>query len=68
MTKRIAKQGDTVDLICFREFGSSSGFSEQTLALNPGLAAYGPLLPIGLEIQLPDRPQQSDLPMISLWD
>lgn len=63
----ITKQGDMVDLICFRLLGASAGQAERTYELNPGLARHGPVLPIGLQIQLPDKPSQDDLPMISLW-
>jgi phage tail protein X len=59
--------GDMVDLICRRHFGDESGFVAQVLAANAGLAALGPVLPSGIEIELPDLPAPTDLPAISLW-
>lgn len=64
----IAHQGDTVDSLCWRHLGSSTAV-EQTLLLNPGLAALGPVLPMGTRVTLPDEapaPLQNNL--IQLWD
>lgn len=64
----IAHQGDTVDSLCWRHLGSSAAV-EQTLLLNPGLAALGPVLPMGTRVTLPDyapAPLQNNL--IQLWD
>lgn len=64
----IAHQGDTVDSLCFRHLGSSAAV-EQTLLINPGLAALGPELPMGTPVILPDNdppPIQNNL--IQLWD
>ena len=63
----IARQGDLVDLICWRHYGYTAEVTEQVLGANPGLSDYGPILPHGLPIQLPDpapRPAQS----VQLWD
>lgn len=66
----IAHQGDTVDAICYRHFGQTRGITEQVLLLNPGLASYGPVLPMGITVQLPDQvnttPAASQL--VNLWD
>lgn len=64
----IAQQGDTVDDLCWRHLGSSAAV-EETLEANPGLAALGPVLPIGTAVQLPEQdsaPQNHTL--IQLWD
>lgn len=47
------EQGDTVDLIAFKRFGSSSGTTESILDANPGLATAGPILPLGMMIRIP---------------
>jgi len=63
-----AEQHDTVDSLCWRHLGSSAAV-EQTLLLNPGLAALGPVLPMGTRVTLPDEapaPLQTNL--IQLWD
>jgi len=60
----------TLDAICWRVFGRTDRITEQALALNPGLAALGPVLPAGTPVTLPDAaevaPQVRDT--VSLWD
>ncbi|MBZ6064697.1 tail protein X [Aeromonas schubertii] len=63
-----AQQGETLDLILHRHYGYTAGITEQVLALNPGLADQGPLLPIGTLITLPDAPTHATAPLIQLWD
>lgn len=61
--------GDTVDLICWRHRGQTAVITEQTLALNPGLAAHGPVLPAGVAITLPDPPATPPRrATVKLWD
>jgi phage tail protein X len=63
-----AHQQDTIDSLCWRHLGSSAAV-EQTLLLNPRLAALGPELPMGTRVTLPDAdptPLQNNL--IQLWD
>lgn len=61
-------QGDTIDLICRRAYGDESGFVEQVLEANPGIAGLGPILPTGTVVKLPDIAKPADLPTVSLWD
>lgn len=67
--KATALQGDTIDAICHRVFGRTAGLVEQVLELNPGLAAIGPVLPIGTVVILPEpaaaAPAQQ--PLVQLW-
>lgn len=64
-----AHQHDTVDAICYRALGTTAGVTEQTLALNPGLADHGPLLAQGTPVTLPDQPDQpASTPQVNLWD
>ena len=65
----IAIQNDTVDAICWREYGRSSGVVEMVLEANPRLAEFGAFLPMGIEVILPDieTPQQIKQ-TIQLWD
>lgn len=63
------RQGDTVDEICWRHYGASSGAVEAVLDANPGLSAKGDVLPIGLEIELPDLEKPGvQAATVKLWD
>lgn len=65
----IAQQGDTVDALCFRHLGRTKSVVEATLEANPGLADYGPVLPHGLAVDLPDPPNdQSTVQLVNLFD
>ena len=57
-----ARQGDTVDLICWRTYGRTAGITEQVLEANPGLADLGPELPIGTLVTLPAQPATPNQP------
>ncbi|WP_110970788.1 tail protein X [Pseudomonas huaxiensis] len=62
-------QNDTVDALCWRHYGRTAGVVEAVLHANPGLADYGPQLPTGLLVTLPDL--QTPAPtraMVNLWD
>lgn len=63
------KEGDVVDAICYREYSNAALFV-QVYEANPGLVDYGPVLPGGLLIELPDIsvPDVPELPKISLFD
>lgn len=65
----IAQQGDTLDQLCQRHLGRTGGLVEQTLELNPGLAALGAILPIGTAVVLPDQSAAAPkAPLVRLWD
>lgn len=64
-------QGDTVDALCWRELGATTGVVEAVLELNRDLADLGPILPTGTLVQLPDRSPATTTPVIptqQLWD
>ena len=63
-----AHQYDTVDALCWRHYGRTKGVTEQVLLANPGLAEHGPLLPHGLEVELPDLLQAAITQTVQLWD
>lgn len=68
-TRYITRQGQTVDLVCQEFYGRTAEVSEAVLDANPGLAALGPLLPTGTQIQLPDIARKATAPrLVSLWD
>ncbi len=64
-----ALQNDTIDAICWREYGYSAGIVEKVLEANPKLSSLGAFLPMGTEVILPDKetPQQTKQ-TINLWD
>ncbi|AXX46030.1 tail protein X [Acinetobacter baumannii] len=65
----IAIQNDTVDSICWREYGRSSGVVEMVLEANPQLAEFGVFIPMGTQIILPDiETPQLTKQTIQLWD
>lgn len=64
-----AQQGDTVDAICWRHYGRTDGTVEAVLEANAGLADYGPMLPIGTAVYLPDLDTvPSTAPLLQLFD
>lgn len=63
----LTKQGDSVDLIAFERFGTSSATTESILDANPGLAAVGPVLPIGLTIRIPIPVKADRVEGVNIW-
>lgn len=66
--KIITGQGDMADIICRRTYGDESGYVEAVLVTNPGLAAKGPILPMGTIVVLPDIEVSTEVPVVKLWD
>lgn len=63
-----SEDGDTVDLIAWRHYGSKPGSAEAILEANQNLADYGVTLPAGLEITLPDLVEADTSTTVNLWD
>lgn len=63
----ISQQYDTIDLICWRHFGTTTGVTEQVMTLNTHITDNNPILPIGIHITLPIF-QASTQRSIQLWD
>ena len=63
-------EGDTLDLVCWRELGRTAGVVEDALLANPDLAALGPVIPIGTVIVLPDALAETaeTVDIVQLWD
>ena len=69
MPSVIANDHETVDALCMRTLGATAGGVEATLAMNPGLGAKGPHLPVGTVVQLPAiTAAQKTIKTIQLWD
>jgi phage tail protein X len=75
-TIKVAGNGITVELLLWRHGkrrGQTSERLAETLELNPGLAALGPILPLGTKVVIPDLPAPSKTtrttaPAVSLFD
>lgn len=66
----ITQQGDVVDAIALRFYGTKIGTAELVLAANPGLAARGAVLEEGITIVLPAMsPKPAPVKAtVNLWD
>lgn len=66
-----AHQGDTLDALLWRHAGRTAGLLEAVLLANPGVADWGPPLPHGTAVDIPEAalaaPPVPDLPLIQLW-
>lgn len=63
------RQGETVDLACLAHYGRTAQVVEVVIDANPGLAALGPVLPLGTKITMPDISLGKDQPrLVKLWD
>lgn len=68
MTTYRTSDGDMADEIAFKHYGTTAGgVVEKLMAANPGLADYGPLLPAGLVITLPDTDTVTKTEGLRLW-
>ncbi|MEK6316531.1 tail protein X [Burkholderia gladioli] len=51
--KVTALQDESLDALCWRYYGSTSGTVEAVMAANPGIAALGVALPSGTVVEMP---------------
>lgn len=67
-TYYLTKEGEMLDLICWKHYGFTDGVVELVLAENLGLAEYGSLLPAGFKIKLPviQKPMQKS--KLKVWE
>lgn len=67
---KVVQDEMTIDLLVWRALGrQDQQLVEQTLTLNPGLAALGTILPIGSVVELPElQPARARLrETVKLW-
>jgi phage tail protein X len=65
----VTKDGDVADAIAWNYYGTRDGLVvENLLAANPGLADYGPILPAGVTVTLPDLTPTPTQNTVKLWD
>ena len=68
MTYR-TRDGDMIDAVCRRYYGTEAGTVEVVLEANPGLAARGPVLEGGILVELPELPRPlKTIDTLKLWD
>jgi len=63
-----AQQHDSIDSIAWRYYERSSGVVEAIVQANPQLVAFGPFLPAGTPVKLPDLPSEPIKPTVQLWN
>ncbi|MFC0118773.1 tail protein X [Pseudoalteromonas xiamenensis] len=64
----VTRDGDVLDLICWRHYGRTAGIVEKVLEANYGLAALGPIYPEQVTIFLPELPKPKTKQVINIWD
>lgn len=67
---KVAGDGVSVDLLIWRRYKRPMpGLLERVLDINPGLAALGPILPVGTPVKLPTvkPPPVPELAVVRLW-
>lgn len=64
-----AREGEALDLICYREYGQQAGAVEVVLEANPEIARLAHRLPLGTKVILPDLPAAPEAALgPRLWD
>ena len=67
MITYVAKDGDVLDAICWKYYGSTSGTVEKVLEANRHLAELGSIFAAGVKIILPDLTPEEEAESIKLW-
>lgn len=62
-----ALQGDTLDQLCWRHYGTTQGVTEMVLSANPGLSKQI-YLNAGQEVELPELPPPPQRATVQIWD
>ncbi|MCF6777511.1 tail protein X [Thiotrichales bacterium 19X7-9] len=66
MAKYTTKNGDMLDLICFKYYGTTE-VTTKVLEVNRELAKQGPILPAGIVIDLPEIEKPTIKRKVTLW-
>lgn len=67
MISYITKDGDVLDAICWKYYGSTSGTVEKVLEANRHLAELGSIFAAGVKIILPDLTLGTETESVKLW-
>ncbi len=68
MTAVMARQGDTVDMLCLAQYGRTDAVTEAVMADNPHLRDLGPVLPVGTLVTLPPQPPAPEQTIKRFWE
>lgn len=69
MKQYLSSEGDTVDLIAWRVYGTQGArVVERLLEANPGLADRGAELPAGTQVTIPALDIKAERGGVRLWD
>lgn len=61
------KDGDVLDDICYVYYGHLTGTVEKVMQVNYRLSQYGPILPAGINIVLPEIKTKSSKDIVRMW-
>jgi phage tail protein X len=67
MITYVTKDGDVLDAICWKYYGSTTGVVEKVLEANRHLAELGSIFAAGVKIILPDLTQEEETESVKLW-
>ena len=62
------KDGDVLDDICYIYYGHLTGTVEKVMQANYRLSQYGPILPAGIKIILPEIKIKSSKDIVRMWE
>jgi phage tail protein X len=69
MKSVVSKAGDSVGLLAHLHLGRDDDETEEAIYdSNPGLAKYGPVLPSGVTVLIPDMPEAPLAKAVNIWD
>lgn len=65
----ITRQGETVDIACWKHYGQTAAVTEAVLEANVGLADLGAILPLGTLIRMPVvETRTTARRLVGLWE
>lgn len=65
----VSEDGETVEALVWRALGTRAGrIVERVLDANAGLAALGPVLPVGTPVVVPELSAAVPVERVRLWD
>lgn len=67
MITYVTKDGDVLDAICWKYYGSTTGIVEKVLEANRHLAELGAIFSAGVKIILPDLTLAEEAESVKLW-